>query len=1026
MTILQLLTLNKEIQIDESFGVSLDAQIQDVRELGEVKSSSSKPLFVRSTEEVNELFGFLFNINASTLQFDTNVKQECRLIRDGEVLADGYFQITNIDYLSKHEYIYEITVFDEQTDFFTAIQENELSDLDFSQYDHTYDLSEIQFSWGKDANSLPYIYLLHNSQESSYWTEIVDFRPAFYVKWLVDYIFASYGFKYQSDFFESDLFKELVIPFSSNDGLPTISDAEVENRKFIVRGACFNVYSGLTANLPALVGNEPPPPALNTIREIYPIPVDDQTSGDTNLIQEGSCSPVNFGEVTYYTPIRTGADNITFEFVIEGEIEDVSGNNLVPSPTPANALSRSHIWFVVEMRKRKAAATNATSVDTNQTGGNLISIATNELVATTIVPIPLPSSISSGDVAPINDTIIGQFLNVEVEQGAEYFFTVQISRFAMSRAANPVIRENVKFELFLQNGKIFNEPIKVELNEGSILQINEFLPQNFKQKDFLRSLTKMFNLKWSPIGDRTILVEPRDDFYKKGNIIDLRNNDEFFLTKKPSQYKAVNELQKKEVVFRYKDDADSSDKQEMLERRLQKDYFDAFKEYYGQQRIRFENENLRGEQVIEPDFSPTIPGFSTSIDNGRRYISSLIDARNPKCNYRILFVNRLSNTGRNVINLNKATKVYNTTTPDAGQNFETVYLSDLVIGTHYRNDPFEPTFDLNFGRVRQSLFPTKGTDNNLFNTFWINDILSMNTSKMVVAHFYISNFQYSRLRLFDVLYFEKTEYSRYFIINKIIEYNAKTGEAKMELITYDPSQQFPRIPQPVDDDVIWQPIDFDFAVNTGLPSDQISIGQTINNGFNNEIEDGSIVSGNNNVVGRNSFVTGNDNLVGEKVMVFGDNNQITETKNVLVIGDGFTDADVEEGTIVAKNLVAGNVPKYVMKGYISQSGFDAPKVVYTAVDTIGDLVFARADFGTYTVSSSKFNSLYNVFIHVGMPRMISFRSRFAWAWYNAGTQQGIIHSYDDTGAAPSPPPFVVPDLLDNVLDLTPITIEIYK
>jgi hypothetical protein len=947
MTELQLLDLNEVIQIDESFGVSLDAQIQDVRELGEVKSSSSKPLFIRSTERINNLFGQIFNINAVTLNFDTNVKQLARLVKDGETIADGYFQIVKIDYISKAEYIYEVVVFDEQTDFFTSIEENELSDLDFSQYDHTYDLSEIEFSWGKDADSLPYIYLLHNSQESSYWTEIIDFRPAFYVKWLVDYIFAGYGFKYDSDFFNSDLFKELVIPFSSNDGLPTIPDEEVENRKFILEGDTGLIQSALSTEfMPSLVNNENAAQIINIVRDIRTLPVNDQTSGDTNLINEGQINPANFGEITYYTPQRNGADNLTFEIPVTLMIENLIAFDIEPSPTPANVLSRAHAWFVLELRKRKPAALDATTLNTNMVGGRLIQSNLSELIDTVAVPIPLVP-IEADGIETINDTIVGTFQNVQVEQGAEYYFTIQLSRFLMSRAFDPAFRTNVLVEIdYDANGaKIFNDPIKVELNEGSVLNINEFLPQNFKQKDFLRSLTQMFNLKWQPIGNNTIQVEPRDEFYKKGNIIDLRNNNEFFFTKKPSQYKAVNELQTKEIVFRYKDDADSSDKQEMLERRLQKDYFDAFKEYYGQQRIKFDNENLRGERVIEPMFSPTIAGYSTAIGvEGRRYICSLMDARNPKCNYRILFVNRLSQTGRNVINLNKATKVYNTTTPDAGQNYETVYLSDLVIGTHYRNDPFEPTFDLNFGRARQTLFPTKGTDNNLFNTFWINDISTINTAKMVIGYCYISNYQYARLKLNDVLYGEKNEFSRYYIINKIIEYNAKTGEAKLELITYDPSQQFPRFARPIFDPIQDQPInDFDTNINNGLPSDSIDDEFTIVNGVNNEGQGGNIINGNHNVVGKKSIASGDYNVLGEKVFAFGDNNEVVEKKNVFILGDGYTDADVEDNTIVADKIIAANQFKI---GEVSQTSTNDPTFT-SQVDGIGLVSFTRFSTGTY-------------------------------------------------------------------------------
>ena len=915
MTELRLLELNEVVQIDESYGVSFDRQIQDVRDLGEVSSSSSKSLFIKSNERVNNLFGSIFNINADTLNFDTNVKQNCIIAHDGEILAEGYFQIVEIDYVSKGEYVYNIMVFDEQTDFFTSIEENELTDLDFSQYNHVYNLASLENSWANDVYTLPYIYLLHNSQVNSYWTEIIDFRIGFYAKWLVDYIFTSYGYKYESDFLNSDLFKELVIPYSSNDGLPNISQEEIDLRKFEIEGdvSCDISFSTGTVNIVSLLSNESfPNPAIgqgsviNTAQLATPT---DQTVGSTDLVDEGTCNPSTFGDATYWTPQKIGLHNIHFQQPVSLEITNYNNFDLFPRDTPANLLDRSKCWIVCELRRRTGAG-NTVSINEN----TLINSSLSELLENVYIPIDLVK-VDANQIITITDTLNGVFENITVNPNSEYFVTFQVSRFRYASIPNGVSNADVDFEITYEGdgAKIFNEPLPVEVNEGSTININDFLPQNFKQKDFLKSLNKMFNLKWQPIGNKTIQIEPRDDFYSKGNIIDLRNNDEFFITKKPSQYKAVNELQKKEIVFKYKDDSDSSDDTEMLERRLQKNYFDSFKEYYGQQRIKFENENLRGERIIEPEFSPTIPAFSTQLGvNGRSYICSLIDSRNPKCNYRILFVNRLDQDPPNVKNLKKALKIYDTNTPDAGENYETVYLNDLVIGTHYRTNPFSPTFDLNYGRARQTLFETKGIDNNLFNNYWINEIRSINTSKMIVASFYISNFEYSKLKLNDILYFEKTEYSNYFMINKILEYNAKTGEAKMELITYEPNQNFTTPIIPTDDIIVGG---FGSVPKTttsnALPKDNSGTDFNIINGQNNNINSGNIVSGNNNIAGKSAFILGSDNKVNNSVYVFGNNNSIENKKNVLIVGNSYQDDQVRDNSIVADNIITKSISNQI-------------------------------------------------------------------------------------------------------------------
>ena len=165
MTELILLNNNERIEIDEKYGVAVEGNIQDIRDLETVSGGSSKSLFITGNDKVNATLGSLFNINFESTQFDIKSKQECELWSGGEILIKGFFQIVEIDYNSRNQYTYEIWVFDEQINFFLEIEENLITgnddpskDLDFSQYNHLWNKENVEDSWQKTPLELPYIF----------------------------------------------------------------------------------------------------------------------------------------------------------------------------------------------------------------------------------------------------------------------------------------------------------------------------------------------------------------------------------------------------------------------------------------------------------------------------------------------------------------------------------------------------------------------------------------------------------------------------------------------------------------------------------------------------------------------------------------------------------------------------------------------------------------------------------------------------------------------------------------------------
>jgi hypothetical protein len=158
-------------------------------------------------------------------------------------------------------------------------------------------------------------------------------------------------------------------------------------------------------------------------------------------------------------------------------------------------------------------------------------------------------SVSASTTLTENYTLSGQFRNVPVLSGGYFYIAVELlggtayydrpgsntgsgyfgggQRLGFSVYQNDPTTVGVLTRMVL--GGVGSD-LKVYwsrniLSEGNVVRINDFLPRELSQKDFIKGVMNMFNLQLMPIPEKpdTFLIEPRDDFYKKGDIIDLRN-----------------------------------------------------------------------------------------------------------------------------------------------------------------------------------------------------------------------------------------------------------------------------------------------------------------------------------------------------------------------------------------------------------------------------------------------------------------------------------------------------------------------
>jgi hypothetical protein len=221
--IYQLFIEGREADINEQISVQLTLAIDDINKYGSRDTSFSKTIVLPGTNANNAIFGNIAELGSSNpytqgaanVGVNFNVAQISRaeLRLNGLLICKGVFRLTGI-VRNKSLVEYEGSIFGELGGFIANIGNKKLEDLDFSEYDHEYNTTNIKDSW--DAiNGSGYYYPLidygtYSTGKVDY--DIKTFRPAFYVKEYLDKIFHNAGYTYESSFLDSALFQKLVIP----------------------------------------------------------------------------------------------------------------------------------------------------------------------------------------------------------------------------------------------------------------------------------------------------------------------------------------------------------------------------------------------------------------------------------------------------------------------------------------------------------------------------------------------------------------------------------------------------------------------------------------------------------------------------------------------------------------------------------------------------------------------------------------------------------------------------------------------
>ena len=816
------LDLSNEINVPLTFSIS------EIRDITKRSGFFSKTITIPGTANNNALLGYYFDVNLSESTFNINKIQQCAIIQEGApVLSNAYLQLTAVrkrqNVQTADDIIeYDVIVKDQISNFFTAISNKELKDLDFSEFNHNYTSANIALSFSHiwtdgykyvlpfrdqavgvyqsgDIVPLPGADIL-NARDSvrGYYTN--ELFPAIYMMEYWKKIHEQAGFTYEFVDFDEYLVGADKLLITDNTSTETLLK---EVNEFI--------------QIEAKIAEE------DNVTVVYALPTDNQfLQGDnynfslylsddirdannkwTSYLESTSTYPAlnTTSTVTVSstptTPSQKGYSIWESEFILSQARPRIS----VSLDYGFSVYNTSPTDFARFVQGTTAPYFKLTFQIVDETGVVIASQQLQNINISTTPILPLTAGSMFSSAVPVTF----EFLLTNGDIGDLYAF-----RLFLEPIKGVALGADLQLQ-FTDDGLPTGTPVdviprlvirsaKININYQAVpynatFPINSVIPSKIKQSDFIKSIVTMYNLYCIVDKDdeNKLIWKRRDQFYDEGPVVDWT----YKLDR--SQFQEIiflPELTAKKFIFTYKQDDDAANET----------YFRATREIYGQQEVIMSSEWVKDIDTKEIIFSPTpmqwtdlgIPGLTLiqshiSLNPGDNEVRILYDggqqelglgndiflidtvAKVDTAGYLLYINDVLQNnppSSVNILDIAGYTNVFYT------------QVSTYPLATHCSSAYGGPgSIDINFGVCDFYLFPVfQPTQNNLYNLNWKRTLEQLDNSKLLTGYFNLTPLDIANL---DLSCKVKCMNS-YWYINKIIDYDCNSNNlTKVELISTD-------------------------------------------------------------------------------------------------------------------------------------------------------------------------------------------------------------------------------------------------
>lgn len=854
---------NIEIPLSEELSMPVTYQIADIAHPETRQGNYSKSIDVPRSNITDALFGYIFDVNMNidtsgstnfNPDFNPNLKANAKILADSIEEFSGFAQLIDITVIDRTDFVYHVTLLGKLTNLFDEIGDKMLTDLDFSEYNHTYNRTNVVNTW-TSAVGQGYLYPL---VDYGFSTDLTTFKlenlyPALSEREYLLKIFQDAGFVWDSNFLESDFFKRQYVLF--NSPYMRLGATAILNRKFRAsKTGTTSLTVGATTSAGIVFDDETTPPNFDTSSQ--------------------------YNNSTGRFLVATGLNGV---FTFNAQI--VTGFTLTPTTAGVSVKMRRRINAQYRIRKQTAGGVISTLASVTQLMFHSAAFTTTYTSTNPATSTDPDFSIPSTQRNLVYITAANVALNVGDTVYVDVFyykqtFTSPAPAGDFTNASTGAGMTGTYTLHTYANSVFFNTIDNANLIEGMPVLMNDCLPEKIKQRDFVSTLIKKYNLYFEQDADQTnkFNIEPRPDYY---------NNTVVDWTQKLAQDRELKiipmgALDFKHLTLKYKDDNDY----------FNTDYVNDKKESYGQRDIDINNDFVKNTKLIELIFSPT-PSVGNASSN--RIIPRIIKiddnglVTNHQGNLRSLYYSGVKSS--------------NTTWYIQDSGGANPYNTYPYVGMV--DDPYDPTLDIGFGVPLeiywQPIFDDINfTNNNLYNRYYrdmILDIASPN-SKIVEGWFNLNPIDIATLDFRKLYWFEEA----YFRLNKVIDYDPISNElTKCEFIKVFTGRSFTSTTASTIGDLDELEDFFDgFLVDNSLERTPDYATPRLPNDNTGYVRSGTgAVYGYGNRIGadvKSYFIKGNNNTIGD----YAENVTILDSSGVTIAGG------VKNVTITRSNDVVVN------------------------------------------------------------------------------------------------------------------------
>ena len=505
---------DQELDVNQGFSNQITYAVDDLQNLDSKATAFSKTIVLPGTANNNRLLGNIFEFGNSNFtvdgaanvgyNFNASRSAKMKMEYNGVQVIKGTLRLLEI-IVDGNLIEYEIALFGELGGFFAKLGNKKIEELNFSEYNHAYTVVNITNSWNNANAGSGYYYPLIDYGNVSTDKQNYDFRafrPALFVKDILNKIITDNGYTWESNFFESDFAKRLIVP--NNQERLLINKTNV--LRDVIGGSVFNNTSFPITN---------PTKFFQISSHI----------GDTFTVAPNN-GP-NGLPLSYWTYNGTGPDLLNYNLVLNGTA------NFYLKPN----VGSNNIKFKIGVWKGTSGPTYTLLSESPmfQFDASNLGNSSNKYFEFNY------GLTLSGQITLSN----GEFILIAP--------TYYLATGGLTGSPNFNVTAN-NTSTFQMDAPV---PIFTTPTIGDTIPLNDCLPVNIKQKDFFASILKMFYLMVTEdkMKDKHFIIEPWVDFYDNDRTTYLDWSDKIDRSE-PIRIKPMAELNARYYQLNYKSDND--------------------------------------------------------------------------------------------------------------------------------------------------------------------------------------------------------------------------------------------------------------------------------------------------------------------------------------------------------------------------------------------------------------------------------------------------------------------------------------